>query len=330
MLVRITVLACAALCALASPAGAKTYRGMAAAGPAIAGDSVLWGTEYGDGSGAVKRDGRVIARFARMTGKGERRQFGGVPGAISASTSSVAYTVVESRDTGGGGDYGSSTSSAAPMLSAGGAPFANPLGCSGAYVSTAVEGDTVAIAVNGSAPCAGVYLNGRKVSEADDVRQVRLAGPYVAWEEWPGGAGVAITVADVATGAVLRRFTPPGNRRWDEFDIDERGNVVTTLGRLVTFSLSDPRPRTLAKRAWGTVAIAGGRVAYVSVGADSGPDRLLLLDLQGRVLRRLDRYGERRRPAGEIALTDRWIAWSVKRASYEAVRGPGNVFLKRL
>jgi hypothetical protein len=302
---------------------------MAAAGPAIAGDSVLWGTEYSDGTGAVKVDGRIVARFERMTGKGERRLFGGVPGALSASPSRIAYALVDTKSTGGGGDYGSGTAEATPFVSLAGAPFTNPLGCTGAYVSTAVEGDAVAIAVNGSAPCAGVYLDGRKVNEVEDVRQIRLAGPYVAWEEW-NGAGVAITVADAATGAVLRRFTPPKKRSWGEFDIDEHGNVVTTLRGLVTFSLSDPRPRTIAKRPWGMVAIAGGRVAYVSVDADSGPDRLLLTDLKGKVLRRLDRYGERRWPAGEIALTDRWIAWSVKRATYEEPKGPGNVFFKRL
>ena len=36
---------------------------MAFAGPAIAGDSVVWGTEYSDDSGAVKVDGRVVTRF---------------------------------------------------------------------------------------------------------------------------------------------------------------------------------------------------------------------------------------------------------------------------
>ncbi len=74
-------LTCAALCIVAAPAQAKTYNGMAFAGPTISGDSVVWGTEYTDGSGAVKVDGRVVARFERMTGDGEKRQFGGTPGA---------------------------------------------------------------------------------------------------------------------------------------------------------------------------------------------------------------------------------------------------------
>ena len=87
----------------------------------------------------------------------------------------------------------------------------------------------------------------------------------------------------------------------------------------------------LAKRLWGSsVSIAAGRVAYITADRRSGPDRLVLADLTGKVLRRLDRYGKRRWPEGEIALTDRWAAWSVKRATYDEPTGPGNVFMKRL
>jgi len=323
--------------AAASPAAAKTYNGMAFAGPTISGDSVAWGTEYSDGTGAVKVDGRIVARFDRLTGAGEKRQFGGTPGALSASATRMAYTLDDSRQLpGGDGDSGASEVRVQPYVSVGGAPFANPLGpgCVAGYVSTAIEGDTVVIAINGNDACAGVYIDGRKVSEASDVRQVRIAGPYVAWEEWPGGAGTAITIADAATGAVLRRFPAPPNQRFDAFDLDERGNVFTSTGRdasrLVTFNLTAPRPRTLAKRIWGRVAAAGGRVAYITPTKTSGPDRLLLIDLQGKVLKRLDRFHDRRQPEGEIALTDRWVAWSVKRTSYEHPTGPGNVYFKKL
>ena len=78
------------------------------------------------------------------------------------------------------------------------------------------------------------------------------------------------------------------------------------------------------------MAIAAGRVAYISADADSGPDRLVLTDLTGNVLRRLEHYGRRRWPEGELALTDRWAAWSVKRATYDEPTGPGNVFLQAL
>ena len=47
----------------ASPAAAKTYNGMAFAGPTISGDRVAWGTEYSDSTGAVKVDGSSIVNL---------------------------------------------------------------------------------------------------------------------------------------------------------------------------------------------------------------------------------------------------------------------------
>ncbi len=316
----------------ASPAAAKTYNGMAFAGPTISGDSVVWGTEYSDGSGAVKVDGRIVARFERMTGKGERRQFGGTPGAVSASATRLAYTLDESRQLpGGDGDSGGSEASVQPLVSTGGA-FTNPLGCAGAYATTAADGDTVVIGMNGESPCGGVYLDGRKIA-SDDPCQVRIAGPYVAWRTAPCGGSGKLVIADRATGAAVASLTPAkGARAWGEFDLDERSNVVAAEGgRVVAFSLADPRRRVLAKAAWSsTVATAGGRAAFITVDEDVGPKRLLLTDLNGKVLKRLDRYGKRRWPEGEIALTDRWVAWSVKRDVYDHPTGPGNVFLKKL
>jgi hypothetical protein len=87
------VLACAALCLLAPAASAKTYGGMAAAGTAISGDSVVWGAEYRDGGGAVKVDGRVVTRFERAQGKRRSRSFTGVPGAVSASPTRLVDTL---------------------------------------------------------------------------------------------------------------------------------------------------------------------------------------------------------------------------------------------
>jgi hypothetical protein len=327
-------LACAGLCLVAPSAGAKSYSGMAAAGPAISGDSVVWGTEYSDGSGAVKVDGRVVVRFEDPTGKKRSRSFTGVPGAVSASPTRLVYTLVDSRVDDQGSDYVGSSSIFTPLVSAAGGPFTNPLGCvTGANITTAVDGDTVVLGVMGEQPCAGVYVDGRKIDTRGESRQVRIAGPYVAWLDAPGGGGDRITVADRASGAVVATYPQTSAARsWQVFDIDEQGNLVAVQGdRLVAFSLAAPRPRVLAKRLWGsTVATAAGRVAYISADANSGPDRLVLADLQGKILKRLDRYGKRRWPEGEIALSDRWAAWSVKRATYDEPTGPGNVFFKQL
>ncbi len=321
--------------AAASPAAAKTYNGMAFAGPTITGDSVVWGTEYSDGTGAVKVDGRIVARFERMTGQGERRQFGGVPGALSASPTRMAYALDESRPVGGSdGDSGAHEAYVVPFLSVNGAPFTNPFGCTGSYRqhgrSKVTPWRSPSTAPRPAPVCTS--MDAESSDARPTSRQVRLAGPYVAWEECAGRRPAWRSPSptprpEPSSGASrLRR-----NNRWGEFDIDERGNVVTSLrGRWSTFSLADPRPRAIAKKTWGRVAIAGGRVAYVSLDKNSGPERLMLVDLDGKVLRALDRYGKRRWPEGEIALTDRWVAWSVKRATYDEPTGPGNVFFKRL
>ncbi|MDA0173297.1 hypothetical protein OJ998_29610 [Solirubrobacter taibaiensis] len=318
---------------VAAPASAKTYNGMAFAGPAISGDSVAWGTVYSDGSGAVKVDGRIVARFEAPVGEGRDRGFGGVPGAIGFSPTRLVYALADSRNLpGGDGDSGASALEVTPMLSSGGGPFTNPLPCTGPYVSTAVDGDTVLIGVSTQPPCAGVYLDGRKISDVSPC-QVRIAGPYIAWREGTCGGSQRLVVADRTTGTVLATFSAPSLRRaWGPFDLDEQGNVVAAQGDgVVAFSLADPKPRVLATKTWSsTVATAGGRAAFISTDADYGPHRLLLVDLDGKVLKRLERYGKRRWPEGEIALTDRWVAWSVKRTIYDHPTGPGNVFLKQL
>ena len=116
------------------------------------------------------------------------------------------------------------------------------------------------------------------------------------------------------------------------FDIDEQGNIVAVKG--------EPPRRVQPLRP----APAGAREAAVGLdGSDRRRARGLHLRRReqrarpararrphGKVLKRLDRYGERRWPEGEIALTERWAAWSVKRATYDEPTGPGNVFLKKL
>ena len=208
-------LACVVLCLVAPSAGAKTYGGMASAGPAISGDSVVWGAEYSDGSGAVKVDGRVVTRFERAAGQAPQPVLHRRAG--RGKRLSHPARVHPRRLTGhprGQRLAWESRARFTPLVSAAGGPFTNPLGCTtGDNITTAVDGDTVVLGVMGRQPCAGVYVDGRKIDTRGESRQVRIAGPYVAWLDAPGGD--RITVADRATGAVIATYpATPGRRSW--------------------------------------------------------------------------------------------------------------------
>jgi len=322
------------LLCVAAPAHADTFKGRADAGPALAGDTVVWGEELADGRSVLYsrvpgQPRRALVRIPAAKGRGERHGFGQTPGAVTASPTRLAYTYSEFVSRRTGPDTGSSTGHVTPLVSSAGSAFTNPFGtCTGLYVSTAIEGDTVAVSIDGDPPCGGVYVNGRKVSEDTEAHQVRLAGPYVAWVTWPAGGGTGITIADAATGAVVATFTPPRNQSFGEFDLDEQGNVVTAIrNRLVTFSPTAPQPRTLAREVYDSgLATAAGRVVYQTIG-----NRLVLADLaSGRVLRRLERYGQRRWSVGETVLTDRYVVWSVRGGAYEDSHAPGTIRVARL
>jgi hypothetical protein len=339
----------AVLCALAvvgagpHTAAAESVSGLAFAGPALAGETVVWGQEFPDGRAAVfsRAPGepvRAVQRLGAVTGRGHRRDFGGIAGALSASPTRIAYALQDSVIRQDSSDSFSTEVSVEAQLSIGGAKFSNPLGCDGAYVSTAAEGDVVAVGVVSRDPCGGVWIAGspaRRISATPQIRQVRLAGPWVAWIEDVEGGGRRLMVADVATGATVATFDAPDPRSMLEgFDLDDRGTVVAASGEtLIAFTVSDTRARVLVRHIWNTTpATANGRVAYISQ-RDGRPDRLLLAGLSGRVLRRLDRYGPARQPVGEIALTDGRAAWSVLRARGDlyGLRKPrGSVLTVRL
>ncbi len=330
-------LTCAVVCALAvggseppAAAGAPPVRGLAYAGPALAGETVVWGESYPDGSSAViaRAPGerpRVLHRLPDVDGKGHTRGFGGIPGALSASPTRIAYALSDRVTRSTGSDTASSEVGVTAQLSVAGGAFGDPLpDCEGGYVSTAAEGDTVAIGY-AYGDCAGVWIADsppRRISAVPYLRQVRLAGPWVAWLADIDG-GRQITVAEVATGKVVATYSGAYRRGVPEvFDLDDRGNVVAiTYHGLIAFTVSDPRPRRLERHPWSTtVATAGGRVLYITQRRGQ-PNRRVLANHSGRVLRRLDRYGPARQPIHEVALTDRRAAWSVMRARGSFITG---------
>jgi hypothetical protein len=329
----------AALCSLlaAAPAAAETVANtIAGAGPALAGDTVVWGFEYPDGRAALfsRAPGAptvALRRYSAVHGKGHRRDFGGVPGAVSASPTRVAFALQNSVTRQTGSDTVGTLASVSPRLSLAGGPFFNPLHCKAAYVSTAVDADTVALGIEGEGECNGVWVVGhpsRRVNATDAPREVHLAGRYVAWLNAPGGGGDDITVADVTTGATVATFHNP-RHTWQVFDLDAQGNIVAyDENRLVAFTVSDAHQRVLAKDAWSTtVATAGGRVAYIT----ANHRELVIADLSGTVVKRVYRYPKRAQPIGEVALSETRVAWSVLLDPDPAfIRGPGKVLSQAL
>jgi hypothetical protein len=335
---------------------------LAFAGPALAGGAVLWGEEYRDGSLAVIREragGRaaVVHRIAAPTGNNRERGFLGVPGALSASSTWTAYGLDDAIVT-SHGDSVSSEANARGFAARGGAAFRDLLpACGGAgYIATASEGDALAIGQAG-ADCGGRSATRVWLFEGDaaprliyqsaetyvGLRQVQLAGPWVAWSEGGSGGGdTQITIADRASGAVVARLRPrdfAGGRSFSAFDIDADGTVVALSGPqprcyyvcVSRLNLRDRRSHTITRRAMdGSVAISGGRIAYVSR-RGLFPRRLIVARRDGRVLRRLGRFGRSRRPIGDLALTRRRVAWAVVRGDGDVVPGArGSIHTARL
>src|SRR5689334_24558892 len=93
--------ACAALALIAPPATAATYSAHDVSGPAIAGNSVLWGDHLPDGSSVLKRDGQIVATVPAPTP--DEGLTARAIGAVAASPSRIAYTVADFREEGDAG-----------------------------------------------------------------------------------------------------------------------------------------------------------------------------------------------------------------------------------
>lgn len=345
-------------------AGSRGHRvqHLAFAGPAFAGRALVWGEEYRDGSLAVirQRPGRraqVVHRIATPSGRDRERSFLGLPGALSASSKWIVYGLDNAKVT-VDGDLVVHEPHSRAFGTYGGGPFRELLpGCGdAAYVATATEADAVAIAQVGGS-CGGEYATRVWVIEGGAgprlvyrapgarvaMRQVQLAGRWIAWSEGGSGAGdKRITVADRASGNIAARLTPgdfAGGTTFSAFDIDAAGNVVALSGPqprcyyvCVTWRNINGGPRrTISRRALdGRVAVANGRVAYVSVRGLS-PDRLIVADLAGKPIRRFGRFSRARRPIGDLAMTDDSIAWAVLGTDGDLVPGaPGTIRRARL
>lgn len=322
---------------VATIASAVALSHTAVAGPAIAGDAVLWGEKRAP-DGLVlkewKRGGRprALRRIPALPGKRRYRDFGGVPGGVSGSERWKVYVRVDSHVTAQGSDFSASTGTARPFASRDGGPFRQlvpecPRGAF--YLSTAADGDTVVVGMTDS-KCAGVRRDGRVwLVDGDEparlihesgggVIHVEIEGPWIAWAE---GQDRDIAVAERATGKVVARYTAKdfqrGARGIDSFGIDAAGNVAAATGPqprcyyacVTVRNVDGSLKRTLTRRA-SDVEIADGRVAWVTARRDDPRGHIKVVGLDGRSVGRYGRFNRRRSKTAELALSETRLAWA--------------------
>jgi hypothetical protein len=367
----VTALAAAILvvAVAAAPAGAQTVRGELGGGPALSGGRVAWGEEARSGGVRVVmgRERRVLHRLAAPTAARTTRGFMGVPaifGASATTWAALAYTATSRQDSSDsasttlspvalGGPVGAAPAVLGGCVVARGDDQCGPGVCSSPY-GVAVDGERIAVAHSG-APCdrpdalgAWIVVHGPGapvvVPAAGEVRDVALAGRYLAWTEW--GEVSRLVVHDLAAGAAA--LTVPADavraRQLDELALQPDGTVAFTFwnrhsGRGATLAWAAPgRPgvRRLDRHVGSYVELAldAGRVLYERVVSERRfTGELVLRPLEGGGGRRLAFFPERRRRLGNVDLEGDRAAWAVQptRRGYDPLpTGPARIVVRTL
>lgn len=333
---------------------------LAAAGPAIAGSSVVWGEQNANGSLSVMaRSGGHVRELRRISAgrdpagklRFRSRSFSGVPGGLSASRRWVVYGLDDGVCESNGSDAVGCELKMRVFGSRDGGSFRPlvPQCDSAAYASTASEGDRVAIGLD-DADCDGrvatrVYLKegkrpprllfeGRRATVID----VELAGRWVAWGTGPGGGAgdTAIVIADRQTGAVVERLpaTLFGGTSIDGFAIDRDRNVAALAWRpgsrcdyvcLSVRRAGEVTARRLSRHAVSrAVALAAGRIAYVNV-RDGLPRHVIVRRLDGSHRQIFDRFTRRHVVHGEVALSRGRVVWATQEDPNAEAKQRGDV-----
>src|SRR4051812_33207263 len=143
----------------ASGAHGATVRHRIAAGPAFMGDSIVWGEEHRDGTSSVMRWSpgaavEAIHRIPAPRGRNRERGFGGVPGALTASAQRLAFGLYDDVVTHHGDSVEYNGDAAAIGAPPGGALTPLVPGCTGGYVETDIDAESVLVG-EPFARCAG-------------------------------------------------------------------------------------------------------------------------------------------------------------------------------
>ena len=278
------------------------------AGPAFAGDSVMWG-EVGR-TGALRIMQATPGQDPVLVHRLRPAENSSLV-ALEASSDRFALMVSIARRIDG-------DRWVIPVRASGG-PFAGPVErlrapCDG-NGTIAVDGDRIAVA----ATC-GVAIHapaGVTTIDAGEVRNVALAGRYLVW------TGDDVVVHDLASGTDVVRLTRRelGSGYVDEVAVHPDGAVAFSYGddgwqRIAWAAPGTPGARRLdAAPHRDGLRRAGGRVLYERrSGPRHGRRVLLLRSLSDGTVRRLARFTDRRSRIGDLDLEPGRAAWGVTRS----------------
>lgn len=358
--------------ALAAPAAADTVaQRTPAVGPVLAGDLVAWGEEAHNGAvrvvvGAPGREPMLAYRVRPATARRTERGFSGTAAAFAASA--TRFAAIASTATVTHAEFDNVTT--AVTTAAIGGPFRGPVAvlsgaiprrgdaaCQGAsyqYV-TAVDVDDDRIALGEFAdectPDNGpwddrvtVYAGGGhttiQTGTQGDIRDVALAGRYVAWVR--DGDRDEVVVHDLDAGAAVLHLTASDLRATsiDELALQPDGTVAISYGdrtgrRLGWAAPGLPGVRLLDRRMGSRgLALAAGRVLYERVVSERRfTGELVLRPLAGGPEQQLARFPERRRRVGDLDLDATRATWadqSTRRGYDPVARGPGRILVRPL
>ena len=249
--------------ALAPPAAAETVaRRTAAAGPALAGDTVAWGEETRAGAvqvlrGAPGASPQLVHEIPAATAAKTRRGFMSYPSSFAASAEAFAALTVTATVTDEGFDHVTETSEQAAVggplpgpgaLLGGSIPERVVPGCQGvADGVTGVDVDAGRIAVarytvacdSDGPPQLSISVHdatGRRdvpVSGGLDIITVRIAGDYLLWVQRDLRSRDEIVLYDLARGAEVRRVRMRDLRSHDGRDaaLQADGTVAFAFSR---------------------------------------------------------------------------------------------------
>lgn len=292
------------------------------AGPALAGNRVVWGEQRGQTNVVVGAGSGALLWQSRSAW---------LAGPLAASPSTVAFATDSN---------GCSSATACPVETTffadrrghGWLPITSPMRCVSATGgrTLAVSGLLVAtVTPNCGSPSKATLLvrrDGRVVVRRAGVEccDVALAGPTLAWR-----SGGAVDVFDLATRRLRFRAAPPAGAPIAAFDVQADGKLAMLVGRqpdghatLAWRSAADPtlHPLQLAAVLPGNQArlrLIGDRLVLETAPHTTPTDNvpgsaLVVSDLAGRA-RVLARFSGRLEQVGSFDASTRTVTWASRR-----------------